>query len=398
MNEDEAKTVAAVAARCLTWGGWRRWGLVMRYGRPDTGFGPRGAHDMEPAEARLPVSYAWYLVRRADWFDSGMALQCNGETGGAFTDNGTIVSKIRVADSLDTLIRIADEHRAQCEWEVSPGDQQQPQPAAQKHAEVHLKWVTGSQADHRFAVLHRLDYNVWDAWLHRSRPGGQNATEEPPVRLTRNGVSYEMALVAVFRAMGSEMPEEFAVAFAPFALTDEQRATVASIGAQLPMSYARYLIYDSGTSSPGMVLTCSGQTGGMYSPQTDGHIYEIQDGDSLETLMRMADEHRPRCGWSAVYRASEREDPELTVQWREQVHLKWVKNGLYEEDFAVLCHLEDYDWDPWQQPWRREGKAMTEQTAVRLTRNAVSYEMALATVFRAMGEEMPDEFQVRYIY
>ena len=32
-NEDEAKTVAAVAAQCLTWGGWRRWGLVMRYGR-----------------------------------------------------------------------------------------------------------------------------------------------------------------------------------------------------------------------------------------------------------------------------------------------------------------------------------------------------------------------------
>ncbi len=33
MNEDEAKTVAAVAAQCLTWGGWRRWGLIMRYGR-----------------------------------------------------------------------------------------------------------------------------------------------------------------------------------------------------------------------------------------------------------------------------------------------------------------------------------------------------------------------------
>ena len=32
-NEDEAKTVAAVAAQCLTWGGWRRWGLIMRYGR-----------------------------------------------------------------------------------------------------------------------------------------------------------------------------------------------------------------------------------------------------------------------------------------------------------------------------------------------------------------------------
>ena len=33
-----------------------------------------------------------------------------------------------------------------------------------------------------------------------------------------------------------------------------------------------------------------------------------------------------------------------------------------------------------------------------LLRNAVSYETALATVFRAMGEDMPDEFQVRYVY
>jgi hypothetical protein len=31
--EDEAKAVAAVAARCLTWSGWRRWEPVMRYGR-----------------------------------------------------------------------------------------------------------------------------------------------------------------------------------------------------------------------------------------------------------------------------------------------------------------------------------------------------------------------------
>jgi len=147
-----------------------------------------------------------------------------------------------------------------------------------------------------------------------------------------------------------------------------------------------------------MVLACSGQTGGIHSPQTDGHVYEIQDGDSLDTLIRMADEHRPVCGWSAVFRASEREDPELTVQWREQVHLKWVKDELYEEDFAVLRHLKDYDWEAWQQPLDPGGKTARGQAEVRLTRNAVSYEMALATVFRAMGEDMPDEFQVRYIY
>ena len=33
VTEDEAKAVAAVAARCLTWSGWRRWEPVMRYGR-----------------------------------------------------------------------------------------------------------------------------------------------------------------------------------------------------------------------------------------------------------------------------------------------------------------------------------------------------------------------------
>jgi hypothetical protein len=50
VNEDEAKTVAAVAAQCLTWGGWRRWGLIMRYGRlfkPGTDVGG-GVYPMLP--------------------------------------------------------------------------------------------------------------------------------------------------------------------------------------------------------------------------------------------------------------------------------------------------------------------------------------------------------------
>jgi hypothetical protein len=36
-------------------------------------------------------------------------------------DDGTIVGKIRDGDSLDTLIRMADEHRPRCEWAVSAG-------------------------------------------------------------------------------------------------------------------------------------------------------------------------------------------------------------------------------------------------------------------------------------
>jgi hypothetical protein len=65
-------------------------------------------------------------------------------------------------------------------------------------------WVTGFEAGRSFAVLHRLDYDVWDAWVHPWRLPGQFPVREQPVLVTRNGVSYEMALMAVFRAMGDE--------------------------------------------------------------------------------------------------------------------------------------------------------------------------------------------------
>jgi hypothetical protein len=369
---------------------------------PDTDAGPRGPRDMEPSGAPLPMSYAWYLVRLADWFDSGMALQCSGQTGGVFTDNGTILSKIRDGDSLDTLIRRADEHRPRCEWAVRPGDEpEHPELTAQKRAEAHLRWVTGSQAERSFAVLHRLDYNVWDAWLQPSHLEGQTVGEEPPVRLTRNGVSYEMALMAVFRAMGDAMPEEFAVVYLrdrpkpdphrqPSEPPAEQRARSE---APLPMSYARYLIR---CDARGMWLCCSGQTGGICS--RDGAILEqIRDGDSLDTLIRWADEHRPRCEW-AVCPADEREHPELTVQKRAAVHLKWINEWQAEENFAVLRSLDHSVWDAWRQPWHPEGQIEREEPAVRLMRNGVSYEMALMAVFRAMGNEMPEEFTVVYLY
>jgi hypothetical protein len=35
---------------------------------------------------------------------------------------------------------------------------------------------------------------------------------------------------------------------------------------------------------------------------------------------------------------------------------------------------------------------------VLLTRNGISYEMALAAVFQAMGDEMPEEFRILVIY
>jgi hypothetical protein len=165
------------------------------------------------SEAPLPMSYARYLIR-CDHPDWGIWLTCSGRTGGVCSDNGTLLNKIKDGDSLDTLIRWADEHRLGCEWAVCPGDEREhPELTVQKRAEVHLQWTRDFLAHRSFAKLHRLDYNVWDAWLHPTHLEGQIVREEPPVLLTRNGVSYEMALTAVFRAMGNEIPEEFAVVY-----------------------------------------------------------------------------------------------------------------------------------------------------------------------------------------
>ncbi|MGE5256900.1 MAG: hypothetical protein ACM3KE_09530 [Hyphomicrobiales bacterium] len=83
----------------------------------------------------------------------------------------------------------------------------------QKRAEVRLQWTRGFLAHHHFAKLHRLDRNVWDAWLQPVRLQARKVQEEQPVLLTPNGVSYEMALTAVFRAMGDETPKKFAVVY-----------------------------------------------------------------------------------------------------------------------------------------------------------------------------------------
>ena len=95
------------------------------------------------------MSYARYLVRRADWFDSKMSLTCSGRTGGVTSDDGVILDEIKDGDSLDTLIRMADEHRPQCEWALCPADEREnPELTVDKRAEVHLKWRKGNLADH----------------------------------------------------------------------------------------------------------------------------------------------------------------------------------------------------------------------------------------------------------
>lgn len=168
----------------------------------------------ESAKAPLPMSYARYLIRRADWLDSKMALTCSGRTGGVNSDEGVILDQIKDGDSLDTVIRMADEHRPQCDWALCPADERENvELTVEKRAEVHLRWPTGRLADHDFAVLHRLDYQVWDAWLQPVRLNGARVIDEPPELLTRNGVSYEMALAAVVEAMADEMPEGFGVLY-----------------------------------------------------------------------------------------------------------------------------------------------------------------------------------------
>ena len=88
----------------------------------------RGCSSRPPTIRDSPAPagpYARYLVRLADWFNSGMALQCGGRAGGAVRDDGHIVGMIHDGDSVATLMRMADEHRPPCEWET-PVTMRQP--------------------------------------------------------------------------------------------------------------------------------------------------------------------------------------------------------------------------------------------------------------------------------
>ena len=55
-----------------------------------------------------------------------------------------------------------------CPPEARPpaDERERPELTVEKRAGVHLKWRMGYRAEKDFAVLHRLDHKVWDAWLH----------------------------------------------------------------------------------------------------------------------------------------------------------------------------------------------------------------------------------------
>jgi len=163
----------------------------------------------------LPMSYARYRIRRDD---RNLWLECGGRIGGNESDLDGFRRYLQDGDGLDTLIRLADEHRPNCEWAGLSGDErEQPELTVQKRAEVSLRYSDRDPLYHSFAVLHRLDNGIWDAWLHPARIEDRRKVEDPPVLLTRNGLSYERALMAIVQAMGDMMPDEFAVDIPRFA-------------------------------------------------------------------------------------------------------------------------------------------------------------------------------------
>lgn len=207
-----------------------------------------------------------------------------------------------------------------------------------------------------------------------------------------------MAFFAVYRAMGVALPAEFAAVYAeeqpdptpypkPFMPTPELWAQPES---RLPMSYERHIVrFPRGH---GMWLHESGQVGGING--RDGTpLGGIGDGASLAGLIRVADAHRPVSGWT-VCPEDERRDPELTVRKNAEVDLCWWMGG--EAYFAAMHRLTDGTWDAWVIPERVQVSGRQEPTEL-LTPAGVSYEMALAFIFRAMGDDMPEDFGLNYL-
>jgi hypothetical protein len=156
------------------------------------------------------MSYARYLIRRNDSLDSGMALHCSGRTGGVCSDNGSRLNAIQDGDGLDTLIRTADEHRPRCEWAVCPDDERERPPADRAEAVRSSPAMgQGIQGRAEFCRAPPPRLQRLGRMAASLRMQGQIRVREQPVLVTRNGVSYEVALMAIFRAMGDEMPEDF---------------------------------------------------------------------------------------------------------------------------------------------------------------------------------------------
>jgi hypothetical protein len=157
------------------------------------------------------MSYERDLIRSkylgSTYGASGMWLHDSGQTGGINSRDGARLAAVGDGTSLAALIHSADERRSVSEWTTCPeGERMNPELTVQKNAEVDLCWGMGGEA--YFAALHRFADGTWDAWL---TPSHVPVTwrEEPTELLTPAGVSYEMALAAIFGTMGDDMPAGF---------------------------------------------------------------------------------------------------------------------------------------------------------------------------------------------
>jgi hypothetical protein len=157
------------------------------------------------------MSYERDLIR-GEYLDGtygvpGMWLHDSGQTGGINSRDGARLAAVGDGTSLAALIQSADERRSVSEWTTCPeGERVNPELTVQKNAEVDLCWGMGGEA--YFAALHRFADGTWDAWLTPSHVP-VSGREEPTELLTPVGVSYEMALAAIFRTMGDDMPTGF---------------------------------------------------------------------------------------------------------------------------------------------------------------------------------------------
>jgi hypothetical protein len=294
---------------------------------------------------------------------------------------------IQDGDSVATLMRMADEHRPRCEREEHVAAEAAEEPAYTP-AEARLQ-----SAGRTFAVLHRLDYHTWDAWL---RPADAHDAAAG-ARVTRNCCSYEMAVAAVFRAMGAAMPADFTTVYAG---EQPDPASIPAVelsvppGSRLPMSYERHLIrYGHHDDGHNMMVQESGRTAGIDGVEGSILEYGVADGTSLATLIQRAGERWPIDMWT-ICPADERAHPELTVQKNAGVYLSWYVRG--EQHRAALRRQASGTWDAWVCPLRAKPPRRNEPTQL-LTPASVSYEMALAAIVRALGDDMPTGFAVAYL-
>jgi hypothetical protein len=281
VTEDEAKAVAAVAARCLTRSGWRRWEPVMRYGRLFTpGTDAAGRRGMSADRAgrkafRLAVdsgllyaegyaSYplAWGLGSLWAW-----AWCLDGETvvDPAATRPGTaflgVALRPQYLRRVHAALRGADGSEG-FRWALTRGDREVPR----------LDPATDIELD----LGRDIPSSVREWALTAERHPG-------PARRPPDWVLTELLGDAGPRPASQD---PFHDLFVPAA--SHQRAP----GPAPSGPYARYMIRQADWFSSGMALQCGGKAGGVYSD--DGDILGmIEDGDSVATLMRMADEHRP---------------------------------------------------------------------------------------------------------